>query len=173
MDLFFWVTDWPQQCLEMITKQIELTIGESISEIQKEEKKLIHLIGKSYEHLTAELKYSFDCNSIVMDMPYVRKPSNVDSLIKLRRQKDEETKQLMIEINDILLDCQMRLDHIDQKKEQLFSSLSNYTQITSDLISSITSSQDDTKKDYQKDIKDNGNDKEKTKELKEIKEIVE
>ena len=124
--------------LELIQKQISFVFEENRNEIQKEEKKLTNLIVKSHEHISNELKYSFDCDSVVMDLPYVRKPSNVDNLIQLKKQQDEQMKDLVIELNEMFLDCQRRLDHIDEMKMKLFQSIENYNEYTQQFISLVS-----------------------------------
>ena len=123
--------------IELITKQIDDTIDTTISDIQKEEKKLVNLLGKSHEHLSNEIRYSFDSDSVIMDMPYVRKPMNVDSLIQLKKEKDDEMKQLLNDLNELFIDCIQRLDHIDEMKSNLFHSIENYNQSTERVISLI------------------------------------
>ena len=131
--------------LELIQKQIHYLFDENINEIQKEEKKLTNLIVKSHENLSNEYRYSFDCDSVIMNFPYVRKPSNVDSLIKLKKEQDEEMKQTISELNKMFLDCQERLNHIEEMKQQINHSLENYNEYTNQFISIIREKKEDVK----------------------------
>ncbi|EMH72281.1 hypothetical protein EHI8A_207270 [Entamoeba histolytica HM-1:IMSS-B] len=110
-----------------------------IDDITIQERKLINSVNRNYENLVRELKFSFDCDSVVVELPYVRRIYGVDELIEIKRKQDEEMTQLIKDINSLFGECEKKHISINNMKTEIIKSIDNYNKTTKIILEKVES----------------------------------
>ncbi|EDR22693.1 hypothetical protein EDI_053160 [Entamoeba dispar SAW760] len=126
-----------RQVLKNITHNTVNTIQEMIDDITVQERKLINSVIRNYESLIRELKFSFDCDSVTLELPYVRRIYGVDDLIEIKRKQEEEMTQIVKDINSLFGDCVKRSIHINEMRTEIIKSLGNYNKTTKIILNKL------------------------------------
>ncbi|EAL52172.1 hypothetical protein KM1_138560 [Entamoeba histolytica HM-3:IMSS] len=128
-----------RQVLRNLTHNTVNTIHEMIDDITIQERKLINSVNRNYENLVRELKFSFDCDSVVVELPYVRRIYGVDELIEIKRKQDEEMTQLIKDINSLFGECEKKHISINNMKTEIIKSIDNYNKTTKIILEKVES----------------------------------